>query len=241
MGRQRRERPPLAVGPRARPADLDRVQPAQIVWAINPGSDTLEQFTAYLCRFARDYLELARVRCRLDLPATLPPATQTLAAANAYNGLTTISAGTLALSSAGSLGASFSVSIAAGATFEVSAYATYTWGASAGLTASGSTVAAVLKGGTTGVNLGSRPVTVTNLGLTALVAEDRFQLFSQPLLNGQALAIGPAPGSGLAWTNKLAVDGSIGVISVVVPCGVRSAWPRMNTGANEYDKSKHEG
>jgi signal transduction histidine kinase len=46
-----------------------------IVWAINPSSDTLEQFAGYLCKFAQDYLELARVRCRLDLPTTLPPAT----------------------------------------------------------------------------------------------------------------------------------------------------------------------
>ena len=46
-----------------------------IVWAINPGSDTLEQFVGYLCKSAQDYLEVARVRCRLDLPATLPSAT----------------------------------------------------------------------------------------------------------------------------------------------------------------------
>ena len=46
-----------------------------IVWAINPGSDTLEQFVGYLCKSAQDYLEVARIRCRLDLPATLPPAT----------------------------------------------------------------------------------------------------------------------------------------------------------------------
>lgn len=46
-----------------------------IVWAINPGSDTLEQFTSYLCRFTQDYLATARIRCRLDVPETLPPAT----------------------------------------------------------------------------------------------------------------------------------------------------------------------
>jgi signal transduction histidine kinase len=46
-----------------------------IVWAINPGSDTLEQFSSHLCRFAQEYLEMAKVRCRLDLPDTLPAAT----------------------------------------------------------------------------------------------------------------------------------------------------------------------
>lgn len=66
-------------------------------------------------------------------------------------------------------------------------------------------------------NAGTGTVTVTNLGPTALAVGDLFQLFNKPLLNGQALAISPAPGSGLAWTNKLAVDGSIAVVSAVIP------------------------
>ena len=86
--------------------------------------------------------------------------TLTLIRANTYNGTTTINNGTLALSSSGSLNAGSSVSIAAGATFDVSAYPTYTWGSSAGLTASGTTTPAILKGGSTGVNLGSRPATL---------------------------------------------------------------------------------
>jgi autotransporter-associated beta strand protein len=84
----------------------------------------------------------------------------TLVAANTYDGATTINTGTLALSSSGSLNTTSSVSIAAGATFDVSAYATYTWGSSAGLTASGTTTPAILKGGSTVVNLGSRPATL---------------------------------------------------------------------------------
>jgi len=44
----------------------------EIVWATNPANDTLERFAAYLCKFTQDYLALARVRCRLDLPETLP-------------------------------------------------------------------------------------------------------------------------------------------------------------------------
>jgi signal transduction histidine kinase len=46
-----------------------------IVWAVNPGGDTLEQFAAHLCKFAQDYLAAARVRCRLDLSPALPPVT----------------------------------------------------------------------------------------------------------------------------------------------------------------------
>ncbi|MEI6787368.1 MAG: autotransporter-associated beta strand repeat-containing protein [bacterium] len=84
----------------------------------------------------------------------------TLVAANTYDGATTINTGTLALSSSGSLNTTSSVSIAAGATFDVSAHATYTWGSNAGLTASGTTTPAILKGGSTGVNLGSRPATL---------------------------------------------------------------------------------
>jgi fibronectin-binding autotransporter adhesin len=87
----------------------------------------------------------------------------TLDAANTYDGLTTISDGSLALSAAGSLAAGSSVSIAAGATFDVSAQVAYTHGASAALIGNGTgttvgTDAAEIRGGTT-FDLGSRPVT----------------------------------------------------------------------------------
>jgi autotransporter-associated beta strand protein len=86
--------------------------------------------------------------------------TVALAGANTYTGLTTIPAGTLQLTASGSLAAASSVSLAAGATFDVSAQSTYTLGSSATLSASGSTSAATIKGGTT-VSLGSRPVALT--------------------------------------------------------------------------------
>ena len=84
--------------------------------------------------------------------------TVTLNAANTYSGTTTISAGTLALGASASLNNASSVSIAAGASFDVSAITTYTWGSSASLTATGTSVPAILKGGTA-VNLGARPAT----------------------------------------------------------------------------------
>jgi signal transduction histidine kinase len=45
----------------------------EIVWAINPANDTLERFAGFLCKFTQDYLALARVGCRLDVPGELPP------------------------------------------------------------------------------------------------------------------------------------------------------------------------
>lgn len=45
---------------------------SEIVWAVNPRNDTLESFVTYVCNFAQDYLLRAGVRCRLELPATLP-------------------------------------------------------------------------------------------------------------------------------------------------------------------------
>ena len=44
----------------------------EIVWAVDPENDSLEATINYLCKFAQDYLGLAGVRCRLDVPETLP-------------------------------------------------------------------------------------------------------------------------------------------------------------------------
>ena len=44
----------------------------EIVWAVNPANDTLEQFTSYICKFAQHYLSLAGIRCRLDFPEFVP-------------------------------------------------------------------------------------------------------------------------------------------------------------------------
>jgi signal transduction histidine kinase len=44
----------------------------EIVWAVNPANDTLEHFTSHMCKFAQDYLSLAGIRCRLDVPESMP-------------------------------------------------------------------------------------------------------------------------------------------------------------------------
>jgi ligand-binding sensor domain-containing protein/signal transduction histidine kinase len=44
----------------------------EIVWAVNPENDTLDNFVSYACNFAQDYLQLAKIRCRLAVPSYLP-------------------------------------------------------------------------------------------------------------------------------------------------------------------------
>ena len=45
----------------------------EIVWAINPRHDSLDGLVTYICQFAQEYLTVAGVQCRLDVPAQLPP------------------------------------------------------------------------------------------------------------------------------------------------------------------------
>ena len=49
----------------------------EIVWAVNPENDMLDSFVSYACNFVHDYLQLARIRCRLDVPPALPDITLT--------------------------------------------------------------------------------------------------------------------------------------------------------------------
>jgi signal transduction histidine kinase/ligand-binding sensor domain-containing protein len=44
----------------------------EIVWAVNPRNDTLAHFIDYTGQYALDYLRLAGVRCRLNLPDHVP-------------------------------------------------------------------------------------------------------------------------------------------------------------------------
>jgi len=45
----------------------------EIVWAVNPRHDTLDSLVDYLFHFAEEFLEHARIRCRVDAPFQLPP------------------------------------------------------------------------------------------------------------------------------------------------------------------------
>jgi signal transduction histidine kinase/streptogramin lyase len=49
------------------------LQLSEIVWAVNPEHDTLDSFANYAGNHARTFLERAGIRCRLDVPVTLPP------------------------------------------------------------------------------------------------------------------------------------------------------------------------
>lgn len=44
----------------------------EIVWAVNPSNDNLESMVTYACGYAEDYLRPTQIRCRFDLPATIP-------------------------------------------------------------------------------------------------------------------------------------------------------------------------
>jgi signal transduction histidine kinase len=45
----------------------------EIVWAVNPRYDTLSALVEYLGMFAASFLAAAKIRCKIDLPAELPP------------------------------------------------------------------------------------------------------------------------------------------------------------------------
>lgn len=44
----------------------------EIVWAVNPKHDTLDSLVTYLGRYAQNFLSLAGIRCRIDVPVQLP-------------------------------------------------------------------------------------------------------------------------------------------------------------------------
>ena len=49
----------------------------EIVWTVNPSNDTLEGLINYVCKYAQDYLGVAGLKYRLDVPAELPAASIT--------------------------------------------------------------------------------------------------------------------------------------------------------------------
>lgn len=44
----------------------------EIVWTVNPANDTLEGLASYLCQYVHDYLTVAGLPCRLEVPPHFP-------------------------------------------------------------------------------------------------------------------------------------------------------------------------
>jgi ligand-binding sensor domain-containing protein/signal transduction histidine kinase len=44
----------------------------EIVWTVNPSNDTLDGLINYLCKYAQEYLAMADLRYRLEVPSQLP-------------------------------------------------------------------------------------------------------------------------------------------------------------------------
>lgn len=44
----------------------------EVVWALNPACDTLENFVSFITGFAEDFLGQTSVRCRIEVPSSLP-------------------------------------------------------------------------------------------------------------------------------------------------------------------------
>jgi ligand-binding sensor domain-containing protein/signal transduction histidine kinase len=44
----------------------------EIVWAVNPSNDTLDGLMTYICKYAQEYLAVAGLKYRMDVPAELP-------------------------------------------------------------------------------------------------------------------------------------------------------------------------
>jgi autotransporter-associated beta strand protein len=87
---------------------------------------------------------------------------------------------------------------------------------------------------------GTGVLTLTNLG-PAYAAGDSFKLFNKALPNGGALMLNPStPGIGLRWVNKLAVDGTLSIVTVATSpvilapnfsiSNLTLSWPADHTG-----------
>lgn len=86
-------------------------------------------------------------------------------------------------------------------------------------------------------NTNNGVVTVNNLG-SALAVGDRFTLFSQPVTGGELLAVS---GGGVTWSNNLANDGSIIVLSTVVSYSTNISYSISNGTLSLTWPATHQG
>lgn len=146
------------------------------------------------------------------------PGKLTLNGANTYAGNTTISAGALALGSAGSINNSPLISIGAGATFDVSALAAYILSTNTALSASGTASPATIIGGAS-VSLGSQPIILNYDGSHPALTVSQGTL----LLNGNAFTVnGPTLPGGVytiiqQTTGNIAGSGSLTATGTAIP------------------------
>jgi len=184
--------------------------------------------------------------------------TLTLGTVDTYSGATTISAGTLALGSAGSINNTPSIALAAGTIFDVSAISTYVLSSSTTLTASGSVAATVIKGNSGGtVNLGSRPITlnfdganpalVISQGTLSLGGQTITVNTPQPLANGTYNLIQQAAGSvthsgtytlaGTAGTGTITFSGGNVQMNIVGSSSTATATTLSGNDTETYGNS----
>ncbi|MGC3958514.1 MAG: autotransporter-associated beta strand repeat-containing protein [Verrucomicrobiota bacterium] len=188
-------------------------------------------------------------------PTTVAAGTLVVNGANGNSAVTVNSSGTLA--GAGSLGGSVNVLAGGNLTPGIPARGALT-AAIGTLTAGNTTV-----GGTVTMKIDRAAVpnsdklvapnvvvsvgatlTVSNLGSTNLVAGDTFTLFSTPMSGAfSTVNLPPLPNANMVWTNKLAINGTIAVLStstvnptptnIVVTAvggGLNLSWPQDRTG-----------
>ena len=154
--------------------------------------------------------------------------TLTLTAPNTYTGATTISSGTLALGSGGSISNTSGVSIGSGGTLDVSALpaaSTFTM-PGANFTASGDAPATIIGPLDGFVNLGSLPITLTNDGVGPSLTIEQSTL----VLDGNVFTIDTFSGSPLAPGNYVVIEQETGDISGSISSSVTgTAIPASGT------------